>query len=242
VALQREETPLGTGGALSLAQLTLALGDEPVMVHNGDIWIGETDILALITAHAAAPAHATLLVIDSSGLAASERKVGVDEHGWVTDVDGVGSPHRAAYRAGFSGIFVASGAFGTRRPGLTMACNKEHGFWPALRAGQPMRAVRAVSYWSDIGSPLQYLATHQALLALRQSPAVGDAPARQSWIHPEARVHPSAQLGPYAVIGAGATVGANARVCHAVVWDGVDVAAEATLEHAIAWWGGVLRP
>src|SRR5438309_11450605 len=56
--LSVEETPLGTGGPISLARPMLNK-DEPIIVANGDV-ISDIDLRGLIAAHAEAEAGATI--------------------------------------------------------------------------------------------------------------------------------------------------------------------------------------
>jgi len=59
--LSVEETPLGTGGPISLARPMLNK-DEPLIVANGDV-ISDIDLRGLMAAHAKAGAEATIALV-----------------------------------------------------------------------------------------------------------------------------------------------------------------------------------
>src|SRR5207245_11298718 len=94
--LSVEETPLGTGGPISLARPMLNK-DEPLIVANGDV-ISDIDLRGLMAAHAKAGAEATIALVSVEdprpfGLAsldANDRVIGFDEKsetnrcsGWI---------------------------------------------------------------------------------------------------------------------------------------------------------------
>ena len=115
--------------------------------------------------------------------------------------------------------------------------------------GFPLRG-----YWADIGTPDQYLKTHQEILNQRLRPyLLGRERDPGIWGEGEVSLHPTAQLqapvylgrktqiqahaqvGPHAVLGEEVIVGPGGIITHSVLMAGVTVPSGARVQHQI--WG-----
>jgi NDP-sugar pyrophosphorylase family protein len=152
IGISREAELLDTGGGLKQAAWFFD-DDRPFFLHNVDV-LSDLDLVALLKAHEASGALATLavqarpsarqLLFDAAGrLCGRETPVGLE---WAR------GPVEGAQRAAFTGIHVIQpaifskmdeeGAFSITRPYLRLAGK-----------GEPILAYRADgAYWQDIGS------------------------------------------------------------------------------------------
>jgi NDP-sugar pyrophosphorylase family protein len=151
----REETPLGTGGALRLA--LEHLGDT-FFVVNGDTYL-EAPLAPLLQLHRRSEAAITLSLVRSEQ-AAEKGTVRVDPSGRVLDfvekvADGTGLIN--------GGVYVAeASAIGHCPPGKP--CSLEREVIPAaLRRGETIMARRTEAPFVDIGLPEDYLRVRDRL-------------------------------------------------------------------------------
>ncbi|MES1204515.1 MAG: NDP-sugar synthase [Pseudomonadota bacterium] len=235
IAYSTESDLLGTGGGIAHARALL--GDGPVLVMNAKV-VADIDLAALVAAHAASGADATLVVRDDP----DARKWGAitsDAEGRVTgilDARGPRPPAGAAVERMFTGIQIMGAAIRDRlRP---VFCDSvRDAYIPALRDGADLRAFVLPGYFAEHSTPERYLAGNVALL--RRPDLVSHPPGPLVGIDPRAHVDPRATIvqpvridagavieagatvGPDVVVGAGATVTAGAAISEAVLWPGV---------------------
>ncbi len=203
---------LETGGGLK--NIASWIGDEPLLVHNGDIF-STLPLDRLIAAHQTSGLPVTL-ALRSVGDA---KHIALDPSGTrVTDIR-----NRLGKSEGthvFSGIYCINPGF----LDLITAGEKISvipAFLELAALGQLGAVVLDDGVWLDLGDRDFYLMAHQQL-------ALGPT------IHPEATVHPSAAI-ERSVIGPGAVIEAGATVRNSVVWPQGRVTADADLDRCIVF-------
>jgi len=237
VAYSVETELLGTGGGLAKARPLFGAG--PLLVMNAKV-VADLDLPALLAAHAAGGAVATMLLRDDP----EPRRwgaIGVDAGGRVVSILDARSPRPpqgAVTERMFTGVHILEPALLDRLQPVVSDVIRD-AYIPALRAGETIAAVTHDGYFAEHSTPERYLAGNLALLRdparLRDPPGplVGVDPAaaidgRARVIAPcrieaGAIVEAGATVGPDAVVGAGARLAAGARVERAVVWPGAVV-------------------
>jgi mannose-1-phosphate guanylyltransferase len=250
-----EEELLGTGGGLARARGLFAPG--PVLAMNAKV-VADLDLAALLAAHDAGGAVATMLLRDDPE---PERwgAIGVDASGRVVSILDARSPRPpqgAVTARMFTGVHVLAPALLDRLQPIFCDVIRD-AYVPALIAGETIRALTLPGYFAEHSTPARYLAGNLALL--RDPGLLRDPPAPLVGVDPGARIAPTAQIvspvridagaiveegacvGPEVVVGAGAQVGAGARISRAVAWPGAAVPAGASLSDAIATPGEIVE-
>ncbi|HEX4404763.1 MAG TPA: NDP-sugar synthase [Polyangia bacterium] len=221
---------LGTGGGLALARPRFDGG--AVLVMNAKV-VAKLELRALLAAHAAGGAHATMLLRDDPD-ARRWGAISADETGRVVGILDARSPVPAQGRVTermFTGIHVIEPALLDRlRP---VVCDViRDAYIPALVAGETIRAEVLTGYFAEHSTPERYLEGNLALL--RKPSLVPNAPGPLVGVEPAAIVQgrvvgacrveagavieAGAVVGPDVVVGRGAHVVAGARVTRAVIW------------------------
>jgi mannose-1-phosphate guanylyltransferase len=242
VTYSDERELLGTGGGL--AHAGALLGEGPVLVMNAKV-VADVDLRAVLAAHRASGADATLVVRDDPD-ARGWGAIAADAAGRIVSILGQPGPDEpkahpvdgpVAERM-FTGIQIVGPSIRARlRP---VFCDTvRDGYIPALREGANLRVFVADGYFAEHSTPERYLAGNLALL--RQPALVRFPPGPLSGTHPSARIAPTARLvgpvridvdvvvgagaivGPDVVLGAGARVAAGVSLNRTVVWPGVSV-------------------
>jgi len=153
LAYSHEPTLQGTGGGIKQAAPFLKGG--PFLVLNGDT-LSDCNLTALIAAHRASRAHATLAVRDDPE-ASSWGPVTVDVHGRILQIKD--NPPLAETRAAlatcmFAGIQVMEQAVLDAIPPGPGSIIDVYG--SLLHQGRPLHGYRMSGYWSDIGTQERY--------------------------------------------------------------------------------------
>jgi len=211
VTLFHEPVLLETGGGLKNIQAWM--GDDPVLVHNGDIF-STLPLEKLIAAHEASGLPVTL-ALRSEGVA---KHIGLDPSGTrVTDIHQLLG--RAAGSHVFSGIYCVSPGFLDRIP-AGEKISVIPAFVELAEIGQLGAIVLDEGVWLDLGNRKSYLQAHRELDL---------APA----IHPEAMV--DGACVERSIVGPGAVVEAGAIIRDSVIWPGSRVTADAVLDRCIVF-------
>ncbi|RLB49312.1 MAG: NDP-sugar synthase [Deltaproteobacteria bacterium] len=197
----------GTAGGVAGAAEHLGAGD--VVVYNGDI-LAQLDLPALLAAHRAGPALATLAV--TQPLPVGQGTVGLDDAGRVVRLR-AGRWGVEAAGADFVGVQVLSPQGRDRLP--ADGCLVGDLYLPALDEGLELRAAAVASGFFDIGSPAAYLAANLAWLAEREEP---------SWVGPGGAVGDRVELRD-SLVGPGAAIEGRGVVERCVLWPGAKVVA-----------------
>ncbi len=153
LAYSHEPTLQGTGGGIK--QAAPFLKDGPFLVLNGDT-LSDCDLTALIAAHRASRALATLAVRDDPE-AATWGPVTLDAHGRILQINGnppLVEPGAALPACMFAGIHVMEQTVLNVIPSGPGSIIDVYG--SLLRQGRPLHGYRMSGYWSDIGDPERY--------------------------------------------------------------------------------------
>ncbi len=215
VAVFHEPVLLDTGGGLK--NIERWIGDEPLLVHNGDIY-SSMPLERLIAAHEASGLPVTL-ALRSDGPA---RHIAVDPSGTrVTDIRKMLGKADGTHL--FSGVYCVNPEFlGLLPEGEKVSVIPA--FLELAGRGALGAVVLDEGEWLDLGERESYLEAHRRLdLAQR--------------VHPQAEVSPDADTAG-SVIGPGARIGAGAVLLDCVVWPGAVVEPGARLERCIVFSGG----
>lgn len=210
VTLFHEPVLLETGGGLK--NIAAWIGDEPLLVHNGDIF-STLPLDKLIAAHESSGLPVTL-ALRSEGEA---KHIALDESGTrVTDI------RRRLDRADgthvFSGIYcVNPGFLDLLPPGEIVSVIPA--FLELARKHQLGAVVLDEGVWLDLGDRDSYLQAHHDL-------DLGPA------VHPLADIQAGA-IVENSIVGPGAVVSSGAVVRDSVVWPGTRVAGDAELHRCI---------
>jgi mannose-1-phosphate guanylyltransferase len=233
---------LGTGGGL--ARASALLGDGPVLVMNAKV-VADVDLRAVLAAHAASGADATLVLRDDPD-AAGWGAITADASGRIVSILGAAGPRAptgAVVARMFTGIQVVCARIRDRlRP---VFCDTvRDGFIPALQDGADLRAYVASGYFAEHSTPERYLQGNLALL--RQPSLIPHPPGPLVGLDGRARIDPGARIvgpvriaadavveagavvGPEVVLGAGARVASGVRISRSVVWPAATVTADCT--------------
>jgi mannose-1-phosphate guanylyltransferase len=237
-----EPRPLGTGGALKLAQDLLR---ERFLMLNGDV-LTDIDIGAQLEQHEATGARATLALVQVDDPSAYGLVVLDDNRSVRAFVEKPGKGARGAADTGGNGAgapgLVNAGIYVLERDVLDYVSpagttsSIERDVFPRL-VGEGLFGHPASGYWLDIGTPERYLKATFDLLDGTAGPRVAATPARQLGetvdpvlIEAGCRIGEDATVGPQVVLGAGVVVGEGAR---AVVLEGGAVGAGCTIRESI---------
>ncbi|MGA8534416.1 MAG: sugar phosphate nucleotidyltransferase [Candidatus Tumulicola sp.] len=239
-----EDTPLGTAGAVKLAQPLL--GTQRFLIVSGDA-LTDIDLTELLAFHERKGAAVTIAL----QRVPNPLEFGVvvtDEHGRIT---------RFLEKPSWGEIFsdtINTGIY-VLEPEIFeyMEAGKNYDFsrdlFPLmLRDGKPIFGHVTSGYWSDIGNLQQYLqANYDALAGAVHVEIPGTEIRPGIWVGEDCRISPDAELhGPIAIgrnvtieagavieeltaIGASSIVAEKARLHRTVTWDDVYVGEGANL-------------
>ena len=228
-----EDTPLGTAGAVKLAEHLLR--DEPFLVISGDA-LTDLDLSALVADHRRTGAMATITL---------KRVPNPLEFGVVITDDQrriTRFLEKPSWGEIFSdtintGIYVLDpSVFDYMERGKNYDFSRDL-FPRMLHETRLVQGFITEDYWTDIGTLQQYQqANYDALNGRARVAIPGAEIAPGIWqgedcnVHPEARLVAPVVLGKNVVVEAGAIVGAES-----VLGDSAVVAKHARLDRTIAW-------
>lgn len=205
-----EEVLLETGGGLK--NIEDWIGNEPVLVYNGDILTG-ISLESLLENHLSSDALATLAL----------RSEGPALHVAVRDGRVIDIHHQLGAAEGthqFTGVYCIDPAILHRIPPAEKVSIIPT-FLELAREGLLGASRHDDGHWLDLG-------TRQAYLEAHHDSTLGVA------IHPEASIDPQAAVAG-SVVGPGATIEAEATVLNCVLWPGTWVARGAQLTNCIVY-------
>lgn len=222
VILQEEEVILGTGGGLRRA--LPHFGREPVLVTNGDIY-HTIDLAEVYRSHQESGAMVTLVLHDEPRF----NKVAVDVDGSIL---GFGPETETSLpRLAFTGIHVLDPAALSDISADSFSDIIDR-YREIIRAGGKIRAqIVEGHFWTDMGTPADYLALNGTLLAGRVAGVtVAQAPF---YVDEEATVGKDLRLADWAAVGNKAMIGDHVTLERVVVWDGAVVPSGSILRDVI---------
>ncbi len=215
VHVQMEDIELGTGGGLRLAQSHF--DEAPFLAVNGDI-VHDLDLAAAYRSHCASGADVTMVLHDCPRF----NNVRVNGEGRI--VGFAGAAGEGEHLLAFTGVQVINPA--------VLSLIPEGVFYNIIdcytellkRGGSILALVVSSHFWTDMGTPADYLKLHEEILrkgrmagffvenrgnpfCLGQDVIIGTGVSFQDWV----------------AIGHGATIGEGASLTRVVVWDGARV-------------------
>lgn len=226
-----EDTPLGTAGAVKLAQPFL--NDETFLIISGDA-LTDLDLGTLIRRHRETNANATITL---------QRVANPLEFGVVV-TDAAGRIERFLEKPSWGEVFsdtINTGIY-VLEPSIfdLMETGKIYDFskdlFPRiLHEGGTIFGHITTDYWTDIGNLEQFAQANLDALAGKvqlelDSPEIN----KTVWVHESARIHADAELVGPVVIGANASIEAGATVgpC-TVIGDSTIVANDARVRRSV---------
>ncbi|MGH9266155.1 MAG: sugar phosphate nucleotidyltransferase [Acidimicrobiales bacterium] len=239
-----EPEPLDTAGAVGFAARAAGI-TERFLVVNGDI-LTDLDITAMVAFHARRGAQATISLAKVSDPSAFGL-VPIDGEGKVVAFVEKPAPGAVGPSLINAGTYVLEPSVLDHIPeGRRMSIERE--VFPVLAARGSLYGFDSPEYWTDTGTPLQYLQAHLDLVWGRRagppSPGAVEGP-EGIWTLGDAEAGDGVQ-GP-AVIGAGARVAAGACVegsvigARSVVHPGAKVLDSVLLPDVVVGAGAVVR-
>jgi mannose-1-phosphate guanylyltransferase len=230
ISIQLEDTILGTGGGLR--QALPVLGQEPVLVVNGDIF-HDFDLRAIYQAHVRAGVQATLVMHDYPRF----NCVAVTKDGMVAGFTPEDDRSvNAGRQLAFTGVHVAEPALlATIEVGVFSSiidCYAD-----CLRRGGAIQAlVVEKHYWTDMGTPADYLDLHARLLKTSTgqplSADLGQDPS-PFYVGQDVQLGAGTEFLDWVAVGSRARIGVGARLERVVVWDGAIVEPGRIIKDAI---------
>jgi mannose-1-phosphate guanylyltransferase len=212
IIIQHETDILGTGGGLRRAMPSF--GNEPVLVTNGDIY-HTADLKDIYSRHLAQRNDVTLVMHNYPRF----NQVSVNQQSCITGFDKM--PGQASDRLlAFTGIHVIN-------PEVLQLIPAEQHYsiiecytrW--LNQGNTIRALQVDDlFWSDMGTPEDYLKLHGDLLSGNDISAAGRGPFL---VAGNVQLGKNVQLQDWACIGQNSSIGDNATICRSIVWGGAVV-------------------
>ncbi len=229
ILVQEEEILLGTGGGLKLARKHFT--SAPILVVNGDI-CHSIDLKQVIEQHIrnrfASPVSLVLHDYECFN------SVTIDSSEKVLSFDKGRILKKGQTKMAFTGIHVIDPlVFDNIPPGVfynIIDCYNE-----LMRSGVAINGiVKKGHFWTDMGTPEDYLAMHRHLLTVSLPDNLPVSPSDSPFlIHESANIGLDVKLNDWVCIGAGAQIGDNADLAGVVVWDGAEVPKGAVLRDTI---------
>lgn len=243
-----EDEPLGTCGAIR--NVREYLGDDPVIVCNGDI-LTDLDIGQLVEYHKSKGAAVTIALTPVEDPTAYGL-VPLDDEGRIKAFLEKPSWDQVVTNMINAGTYVLDpGVLDSVPLGVNYSFERQL-FPDLLKGGAPMYGFPSDCYWLDLGTPEKYLAAHHDILAGEidiELPGVtmgdGAIVGEGSQIDPGAhllspvligdrvKIGPGARVQDRSCIGNGVTIGADARVEGSIILDGATIGEKCVIENSI---------
>jgi NDP-sugar pyrophosphorylase family protein len=242
-----EPEPLDTAGAVGFAARHAGVS-ERFLVVNGDV-LTDLDVTAMVAFHAAKGAEATIslaMVDDPSAFGL----VPIDSEGKVVAFVEKPAPGTVGPSYINAGTYVLEPSVLDHIPeGQRISIERQ--VFPLLAAAGTVYGFASDAYWTDTGTPVQYLQAQLDLIAGRRPgvPAPGahrgdsgvwavGEPEFGDGVEPPALIGDGAWVAPDAtvansVVGAGCRIHPRARVVESVLMAGVEVGKGAVVSRSI---------
>jgi mannose-1-phosphate guanylyltransferase len=216
VHVQMEDLELGTGGGLRLAQSHF--GEGPFLAVNGDI-VHDLDLAAVYARHCASGADVTMVLHDCPRF----NNVLMNDAGRVVGLSGAAGEGERLLA--FTGVQVVNPAVLSLIP-EGVFYNSIDCYADLLKRGGTIQAlVVSGHFWTDMGTPADYLKLHEDILRKgRMSGFFSNHGGKPYFLGKDAVLEAGVSLQDWVSIGHGATVGEGASLTRVVVWDGARVA------------------
>lgn len=222
VIIQEEVTILGTGGGLR--QALGHIRDEPLLVTNGDIYHG-FDFSRVYAHHQETGADVTMVLHDF----ARYNTVSI-AGSCITGFHGQLRNHHRAY----TGIQVINpDSLSSLKTG-TFSCIIDH-YRNMLAGGKNIHSFEPGNvYWSDMGTPGDYLQLHEVLLsgAMPIWPEFGVRPQNGCFFAERSVIGEECIFDDWACVGS-AELGDRVHLSRSIVWDNARVASDSHIADRI---------
>ncbi|MEW6593439.1 MAG: sugar phosphate nucleotidyltransferase [Thermodesulfobacteriota bacterium] len=219
VILQRETREMGTGGGLRLALLHFTNG--PVLIVNGDV-VHNLDLAWVYEEHLRSGNQVTMVMHDLPRF----NTVRVATDGRIAGFASAGATTEPGERLlAFTGIHVVDPEVLAPIPQGLFA-NIIDRYREIIAGNGRISALLAQDhFWTDMGTPADYLDLHGQLLTGRGAPSLpGFAPASGPFFHGEGvTMGKNVRFDDWVAIGSHAVIGDDAHLSRVVVWDGATV-------------------
>ena len=229
VFVQMEDLELGTGGGLRLAQRHF--DEAPFLAVNGDI-VHDLDLATVYGAHCASGADVTMVLHDCPRF----NNVRVNDEGRI--VGFAGRAQEGERLLAFTGVQVINPAVLSLIP-EGVFYNIIDCYADLLKRGGTIQAL-AVSghFWTDMGTPADYLKLHADILRKGRMPGFfsGDRD-KPFYLGKDVALGAGVSFQDWVAIGHGASIGEGASLTRVVVWDGVRVAPGSVMADCIVTEG-----
>ena len=216
VYVQMEESELGTGGGLRLAQNHF--GVAPFLAVNGDI-VHDLDLASIYASHCSSGADVTMVLHDCP------RFNNVLVNGMDRVVGFAGEADESERLLAFTGVQVINpGVLDLIPEGVFY--NSIDCYADLLRRGGTIQAlVVSGHFWTDMGTPADYLKLHGDILFTgRMSGFSQDHGGKPFYLAKDVALEAGVFFQDWVSIGHGATIGEGASLSRVVVWEGARVA------------------
>lgn len=231
IAYSFEEKPMGTAGAVKLAEKHF--DGEPMVIFNGDI-LTDIDVGELVAFHQTRGAKVTIAMIRVTDPTAYGL-IFTDDDNKIARFLEKPSWDEATVDTVNAGIYVIDPSVFRYVP-QNEAYSFERGLFPLLlQLGEPVYGFPTDAYWLDIGSPQKYLQAHTDVLMGRVKVEL-DATRRDDgvWIGKGVDIDPSAVVRGPCYLGAGVKIRKRARIEEfTVLGPRVTVDDKAIIEHTL---------
>jgi NDP-sugar pyrophosphorylase family protein len=237
VHYSKEETILGTGGALGKAARLLS-GDGPILVHNCD-FLSDIDLQAVVAEHRASGRLATLVLAPPR---AGYPVVDVDRDGAVVSIAGLPAPddRQVAGSFLFTGCHVIDESLLERIPVGRPSCVVAHLYRPLIRQRQ-LGFYFHDGFWWEFGTPERYLDGSLQLIDLplerRLRVTTHDAVRRLNGgvaaIGPGVSLDDGARITGRAALGLASRVGRASEIRDSVIMPEAWVGPDCRLERVV---------
>lgn len=231
IAYSFEEKPMGTAGAVKLAEKHF--DGEPMVILNGDI-LTDIDVGELVAFHQTRNAKVTIAMIRVTDPTAYGL-IFTDDDNKIERFLEKPSWDEATVDTVNTGIYVIDPSVFKYVP-LNEAYSFERGLFPLLlQLGEPIYGFPTSAYWLDIGSPQKYMQAHTDVLMGRMKLEL-DATRRDDgvWVGPGVDIDPSAIVRGPCYLGAGVKIRKRAMIQEfTVLGPRVTVDDKATIEHTL---------
>ena len=247
-----EETPLGTAGAVKMAEEVL--GDDTFVIVSGDA-LTDLDLDKALAWHRQKESEATLVLYSVS----DPREFGVviaGEDGRIQRFLEKPSWSEVFSDTVNTGMYVLEpSVFALMERGKSYDWSQDI-FPKLLEQQRSLHGYVMGEYWCDVGSHDQYREAQYDMLAGRTAlPIEGEERAGRVFVGPGCKISPEAKLqgplylgascrieagaviGPESVLGSGVVVGPGAIVSRSVLWRGVEIGEDASVISAVACGG-----
>ncbi|HIJ79428.1 MAG: sugar phosphate nucleotidyltransferase [Desulfobulbaceae bacterium] len=212
VVVQEEAEELGTGGGLRLARDQF--GDQPVLVVNGDIW-HDIDVAEVFQRHCESGADVTMVLHDCPRFNNVQVAGGLRVVGFGHEPGDL-----PASLLAFTGIQVINPAVLELIPAGCFF-NIIDCYRLLLEQGGTIKGlVVRDHFWTDMGTPADYLALHQTLLTAKNKLRSWPNPGAPFFMGDNARCGADVKFHDWVAIGSNALIGEGCELQRVVVWDG----------------------